>query len=355
MACAPESSKSPADASARAQNDTRFGAAQGETSVDRPQTHEYQGRAMNGTRFFYPAGLLALAVCLGGCNLSSLLIKGTVDGTREFSKEKGKEFADPEMLGPVIAAGIVTNEGLLYFVPDYEPLLMGAVFSNVAYGVGWLQADVSQAEIDGQFDKVEKLNQRSGIMFARALYFAKRMLRLRDDNFDNAVASGQVKFEQWVNENFYEKDDAEVLLTAGLAYLVALIQSEEGLAAAVDLPYARYMIERSIELDPELEGGQGYTLIGTIECTMPEAFGGRPKVGIALMEKALALDHRTNHGILVVEAQRCAVALQDRAMFQRLLMEVIQAPDAPEFRLPNKLARHQAERLLKQIDELFYD
>ena len=109
------------------------------------------------------------------------------------------------MIGPVVAAGVETNEGLLYFVPDYEPLLMGAIFSNVAYGVGWLQAEADQAELDGQFDKVEKLQARSGILFARALFFAKRMLRLRDSNFDAAVAGGQEKFQKWVDENFYAR------------------------------------------------------------------------------------------------------------------------------------------------------
>jgi hypothetical protein len=34
---------------------------------------------------------------------------------------------------------------------------------------------------------------------------------------------------------------------------------------------------------------------------------------------------------------------------------VIEAGDVEKFRLPNKLARHNAERLLKQVDELFYD
>jgi hypothetical protein len=27
----------------------------------------------------------------------------------------------------------------------------------------------------------------------------------------------------------------------------------------------------------------------------------------------------------------------------------------PKYRLPNKLARHQAARMLKKIDDLFYD
>jgi hypothetical protein len=309
---------------------------------------------MNGARFLFPVVLL-LSGLLGGCNLPALLIRGTVDSTREFSEERGRQFADPEMVGPVIAAGTVTNEGLLYFVPDYEPLLMAAIFANVAYGVGWLQAESAQAELDGDFDKAEKLNQRSGILFARALYYTKRMLRLRDDDFDVAISSGLDVFKRWVDETFYEKEDAEVLLTAGIAFMAQLIQSEEGLAAAVDLPYARYMLERSIELDPELESGQAMTLIGVVECTIPQAVGGRPELGLKLMQKALAIDNRGNHSILVSMAERCAVALQDRKMYVKLLMEVIEAGDVEKFRLPNKLARHNAERLIKQVDDLFYD
>lgn len=309
---------------------------------------------MSGKKLIVLA-FFALTPLVSGCNLAALLIRGTTDSTAEFTEERGTHFADPEMVGPVIAAGTVTNEGLIYFVPDYEPLLIGAIFSNVAYGVGWLQAESAEAELAGDFDKAEKLNQRSGILFARALYYTKRMLRLRDDDFDAAIGGGTDVFQHWVDETFYTKEDAEVVLTAGLAYLVSMVESEEGLAAAVDLPYGRYLIERSIELDPELEGGQGMMLIGVIECTMPEAVGGRPRLGLKLMEKAAAIDQRRNHGILVNMAERCAVALQDRKMFQSLLMEVIEAGDVEEFRLPNKLARHQAERLLKQIDEFFYD
>lgn len=298
---------------------------------------------------------LAFVVASTGCNLPSLLIKGTTDGTREFTKEAGTHFADPEMVGPVIAAGTVTNEGFLYYVPDYEPLLMSAIFANVAYGVGWLLADANQAEIDGNFEKAEKLQARAGILFGRALFYTKRMLRLRDSDFDEAMASGTEAFQRWVDENFYEEVDAEPALTAGLGFLVAMIESDEGLAAAVDLPVARYLIEKSIELDPKLNGGQGLVLIGTIECTMPKLVGGRPELGLKLMQRAASFDDYTNHSILVSMAERCAVALQDRKMFQELLMKVIEAGDVEEFRLTNKLARHQAERLLKQEGEFFYD
>ena len=51
----------------------------------------------------------------------------------------------------------------------------------------------------------------------------------------------------------------------------------------------------------------------------------------------------------------CATALQDRKLFHDLLTEVIEAGDVPKYRLPNKLARHDAERLIKQMNDLFYD
>lgn len=299
--------------------------------------------------------MLGFLGAAAGCNLTALAIKAQADGTIEFTKEKGNEFADPEMVGPVVAMGVVQQEGFLYFVPEYEPLLRSTIFGNVAYGVGWLQAAASEAELKGKFDEAEHLTKRSGLLYARALTLAKRMLRLRDDGFDDAMGSGLEAFKLWVDANFYEKKDAETLLVAGIAYFVAMLQSEEGLAAAVDVPYARYMVERSAELDSEVLGAQALTILGVYECTIPAMVGGNPKLGLELLQRAAAVTKRGAHAVLVQTAERCAVALQDRKMFGALLMEVIEAGDVPKYRLPNKLARHQAERLLTQVDELFYE
>jgi hypothetical protein len=258
-------------------------------------------------------------------------------------------------VGPVLAAGLVSSEGTLYYVPDYEPLLQGTIFSNIAYGVGWLQARALDAEMAGKYDDAEHYNKRAGLLFARALVLTKRLLRLRDDGFDKAMAGGVDKFRGWVDENFYEKADAEVLLVSGIAMLVSMLESEEGLAAAVDRPYAQYLVERSVELDHTIQGGQGLAVLGTVWCTVPQMVGGNPKFGYELLMRAAAVTNRGSHGVLVSAAERCAVALQDRKLYYNLLMEVIQAGDVPKYRLPNKLARHKAEVLLKQIDELFYD
>lgn len=309
---------------------------------------------MSARRISITAVLLS-ALLTSGCNLTAILIKGQVDGVKKFSDAAGKEFADPELVGPVISAGIVASTGTMWYVEDYEPLLMSAAFGRIAYGVGWLGLEAQELELEGKFEEAEHLQKRAGLLYASALRIAKRILRLRDDGFDAAAGGGLDKFKEWVDDNFYRKDDAEVLITTGLAYFVYMIESEEGLAAAVDLPYGRYLLERSIELDPEAEDSVALSTLGIVECTVPELYGGRPKIGMKMMERAATLTGRKVHGILVSMAERCAVANQDRKLFHKLLMEVIESGDVPEFRLPNKLARRRAELLLQQQGELFYD
>ncbi|MDD9943455.1 MAG: TRAP transporter TatT component family protein [Myxococcales bacterium] len=316
---------------------------------------DYHNRPM-GVRGISLGVLLACSLVHSGCNLTGLLIRGQTDGAAEFAEERGTEFADRELVGGVIADGIVTSTGLLYFVEDYEPLLLSAIFGRIAYGVGWLGLRAEELEVEeGKFDEAEKLQKRAGLLYASALRLAKRTLRLRDEGFDAAIAGGLATFKPWVDEHFYRKEDTEVLVVTGLAYFVQMIESEEGLAAAVDLPYGRYLLERSIEIDPTAEDAQALSTIGIVECTVPELMGGRPKLGLKLMQRAMELTERKSHGILVSAAERCAPPLQDRALFRKLLMEVIESGDVPEFRLPNKIARRRAELLLKQTGELFYD
>jgi hypothetical protein len=306
---------------------------------------------MNTRRSVY----LPLVSCLLGCNVQALVVRATVESTEEVARERALTFPDPEAVGPILAESTVVNEGYLHYTPDYEPLLMTTILGNVGYGTLFLQSEAQEAELAGDFARVERLNQRSSLLFARALALAKHLLRLWDDGFDEAIAGGEEKFLEWLDDNFYEPKDAEVLLTAAAAYGAALIQSEEGLAAAVDLPYARAMIERSVQLDPTLNGGLGLMMLGVIECTIPEQMGGRPKVGLKLMQRAMQQEQRHNHSVLVTTAQRCAVALQDRNMFDKLLTEVIEAKDVEKYRLTNKIARRDAFRLIKQADELFYE
>lgn len=310
---------------------------------------------MNIRRSIYFALVLGVSPALGACNLTSLLIKATVDGTTEASEEIGPRFADPEIVGPVLRDSIVTTEGYLYYVDDYEPVLLAYITARIGYAMLWMNEEAGELEAQGKYDEAERLTARADLLFQQALVQTRRMLWLRDPGFDEAQGGGLRTWSKWVDKHFYTEDDAEVLLMAGAAYFLGALASEEGLAGAVDIPLARYMVERSIQIDPELSGSTGLMIIGIYECTMPELMGGKPKLGMELLEKAAEQTDRGSHGILVSMAERCAVALQDRKLFHSLLMEVIEAKDVDEYRMFNKIARHRAERLLGQMDELFYD
>jgi hypothetical protein len=184
---------------------------------------------------------------------------------------------------------------------------------------------------------------------------AKHMLRLRDEGFDEALAGGVDAFKLWVRETFFRKEDAEVCLWAGTAWLSTMQSSADGLAAAVDRPFAEALLKRSAELDRELEGGQALMALGTVECVVPEMLGGDPKKGMAMLEEAAEISERKSHGVLVTMAEQCAVAFQDRKLFHKLLMEVIESGDVPDHRMANHFARRKAERLLTQVDELIFD
>ncbi|MCG8556404.1 MAG: TRAP transporter TatT component family protein [Proteobacteria bacterium] len=298
------------------------------------------------------AGVLSLVA--GGCDLRGALAKGQVDAVREADTGIMQHW-DPELAGLSLPYGIIQLESAVELAPDYEPLMLTIIDAYVAYATGWVREQAHAAEIAGQFDRAEHLNRRAGLMYDRALLFAKRMLRLRDRDFDEAVAGGLDAFKKWLDYHFFDKgEDSEVLLTAGTAWLATMIASEEGLAAAADLPFARAVVERSVELDPELTGARGLSLLGTIECSVPKLAGGRPQVGLKLMQRAARSSERNNHLILVSMAEDCAVALQDRKLFHKLLMEVIEAGDVSKYRLSNKIARRRAGRLLAQMDEYFY-
>lgn len=299
-----------------------------------------------------------LAVCLAftsGCNLREILVSATADATREATAEIGPKQWDLELVERTVAAGVITTEGAALYAPEHEPLLMSVVEGYYSYAQGFLKEQAHAAELAGDFDKAERLQRRSGLMFDHALQYAKRIMRLRDDGFDAAVGGGLENYGAWLRENFFvAEDDAEVLLVVGTAWFLTLTGSEDGLAATVDLPFAQATVQRSIDLDPTLSGHRGEMILAIVKCAIPEMMGGKPAEGFAALERVAELTNRQNHAVLVAQAELCATALQDRQKFHATLMEVIQAGDIEEYRIFNKIARARAGRLLSQIDELFF-
>jgi hypothetical protein len=296
-----------------------------------------------------------LLFLVGGCNIAAVNLNTSTDVQKKLTPQVVDTFWDPEIMEYAITQSIVVSEFGMKVTPEYEPALVSIILNYAALGQYWLVDKMERAERAGNFEEVEKLNRRMGNLFDRANMYARILLRLRDDGFDRALAQGWDAVKEWVNDNFYREEDAEVLTVAGAAFILPMMASAEGGAAFTDRPLAEILLARSIELNPEYRNGLALSALGGIECSTPKGVGGNPEKGLAQMRQAVSITKRQSLGYLVIIAERCAVGLQDRKLFRSALNEVIEAGDHPKFRLWNKFARYKAERLLKQEDELFFE
>lgn len=307
---------------------------------------------MNQKRIAFVA-LIAALLATFGCNLAPVLIESEHETTRKL-KFVDRHW-DPDLFDNILTVNLIQMEGKLEVDPDYENLLRSLMFQYAAYATYWMDDKIKDMEDAGNFEKAERLADRKALLLDRATVHMFHMMRLRDEGFDEALASGVNGFRDWVEESFFTEKDAEVILDAGTAWFANMSASADGLAAAVDRPYAEILMLHSVSINPELEHARGLAILGTVECSVPQAAGGTPQKGIKYLERALEITQRKTHTVQLALAEKCAVEIQDRKMFLRYLNEIIEAGDDNDNRFVNKLARHRAERLLRNIDDLIYE
>lgn len=289
------------------------------------------------------------------CSISTMYFEMNADIQREAQAEVIFPYFDPEIMESALASNIMIAEVGLKHAPDYEPALLLAIEYYAGYGFYWLTDKKERAEIVGDMKEVERIQKRTGQVFDRAATHGRALLRTRDEEFDKALGTGWDAVAKWVAENFDDKEDAEVLAITGLGFAVPILSSSNTDAAFADRPLAEIVLKRSIFLDPLAQNGRALEVLGLIECATPKAAGGKPEQGYEQLKQAMKITKRQSLELLVLAAERCAVALQDRKLFRSLLTEVVNAPDHAKFRLWNTFSRNKAQRLLSQENDLFFE
>ncbi len=113
-------------------------------------------------------------------------------------------------------------------------------------------------------------------------------------------------------------------------------------------------MDRCLALDPEYYYAGPYRYFGAYYAVAPSFAGGDLNKSREFFEKSLAIEPRYV-GTKVLWAQELAVKLQDEETFDRLLEEVLAAPDdiIPELVPETRVEKQKAKELLAQKDELF--
>ena len=294
-------------------------------------------------------GVLCI-VALGGCDIA----KFTADSTAGLFTRAAPAFEsywDYDLAGEAIPATIVQFEGILRVVPDNQAILSQLAQAYVAYAYGWIEADVEALEFEDEYDEAEIQRRRTRTMYLRAMDLTRHVIRLHNEDVDNAVRANVEELEAWLATAFVEPADAEMLLWHGYAWGSFINSAKDDMEAVADLPYAKAFVVRSIELDPNYYNAAGYTFMGV--ATASELAGNMDDAKV-YFEKALARTERRALQTQVNMARHYAVKQGDRELFDELLAEVMDAQDPlPEARLANRMARVRAALYIENADQLF--
>ena len=294
-------------------------------------------------------GVLCI-VALGGCDMAKITADSTA-GVFARASPAFESYWDYDLAGEAVPATIVQLEGIARVVPDNDAILAQLSQAYVAYAYGWVEADVESLEFEGNYDEADVQRQRARTMYLRALDLTRHRIRLLNPDVDEAVRGTVEDLEAWLSGVFVDKSEAEVLLWHGYAWGSYINAAKDDMEAVADLAYAKAFVARSIELDPDYYNAAGYTFMGVAISSEIAADMDQAKV---YFEKALATTERRALQTQVNMARHYAVKTGDRALFDTLLTEVMDAHDPlPEARLANSMARQRAALYIENADQLF--
>jgi tetratricopeptide (TPR) repeat protein len=289
------------------------------------------------------AALLAagLSVMSTGC-LKKILTDGQIKSTRTGS-QGAQTLHDYEIARSVAYAGLAQFEGMHYLAPDNPNALFLLTRSWAGVGFGFIEDDYEVAYEKEDEVMAEYHLQRARAAHARARFYGIELLGLTADGFEQARKNNDT-IRAWLKENFDDEEDAETLLWVGYAWVAHVGASRDIPEIVGELHVGVAMVERSIELDEDLQHATGHTILGAYHARTAMAELDESKKHF---QRALELNRGEYLPTKLNFAQRYYCAVGDRANYDKLLNEVLSAPDTlPDARLPNTIAKRRARRYL---------
>lgn len=298
---------------------------------------------------------LTAALALDACSLRRLTADSTADllhaGSAQINTLEDLDFAEASA-----PASLVTVESVWRVARDNEDLLIELVQGYASYGYAFLEDHMERARAADDEAREEYWRRRARAAYRRGKMFGLIFLDVRHHADGGAEAVARRGIEAWraYLRRFDDVEDVPALYWTANAWASLISVSVDDSEALLDLPFAVALAERARELDPHYYQGAIDALFAVYHASTPATLGGQPEVARREFEAALATSSRHMLTYQVLYARTYAVQVQDRALYTRLLQEVMDAGDVlPAERLANLVAKRRAARYLAEADALF--
>jgi len=260
---------------------------------------------------------------LGGCMLMA--------PQRTTAQLKAAMLAqdDPETVRSAAPVFLLLAESMIAESPDNPDLLMDAAELSSAY-----------AGLVSDPERRRRLSDRAFEYASRGLCISNPAIcETREGSFDDFTAAvDQVGAL-----------DLERLYTFATTWASWMETNSGDMTAAADLPKLEYIFDHILEIQPGFHDGRAQLYAGALASLRPQAAGGNPEKARNHFEQALEYSDRRDLMVQVEFARRYARSVNNRALHDKLLNEVLEAdPQVPGYTLTNTVAQAEAARLLAE-------
>jgi hypothetical protein len=296
-----------------------------------------QPRVLHATRTTLRTAWLTLifTVCTFASTACSAALGSAAGGLADPLTRAILEHDDPDTVRDGVPALLLALDAVIEASPQHTGNLRAGARLYSTYSV--------------QFAKTPERAQR---LADRALRYAERAVCGKLEALCAARGQPFARFEAVLAE--VPTRDVGSLYVLGESWAAWIAAHSSDWAALAELPRVEAVLARVVALDDGHAGGNAHLYLAVLLTQRPESLGGRPGEGRLHFERAIELSAARNLNAKVMFARYYARLVFDRALHDRLLHEVLDAPaPAPGLTLSNVLAQSEAKELLATADEYF--
>ena len=152
----------------------------------------------------------------------------------------------------------------------------------------------------------------------------------------------------------YDEDDVDIFYAYGAAWAGWIQANTSDWNAIAQVSKVKNLMEWVEGYDEGYDNATVQVYLGVLTTQLPPSVGGKPEIGKAHFEKAIALSDGKHLMAKVLYAKQYARLMFEQELHDELLQQVIDAdPYAEGLTLINRLAQRQADRLLAESADYF--
>jgi hypothetical protein len=275
-----------------------------------------------------------------------MAIDGQIQATRQASSAFDG-IGDVEVARRAAESSLAQFEGMHALSPENADALFLLTKGWGGYGAGFVMDDVERAQDAGDETQEKHHRERARMAFDRGVTYGLALLAQKAGGFGDAKKSA-AGLERWLAKNFASKDDAPGLLWTGVAWLsrvqVMMGDEDEGPGFIAEMYVGVALVERAVALDRAVEHYTGVVALASYHARNAMA---EPEVAKKLLDAAMSEAHGAVGMIPLAYATTYACVKGDTAVYRAMLDRAISATDKdPSDRLENALAKQRARRWL---------